>query len=142
MDTRFFLLWIPLLFLLETPIIRGFLRVPAASQEGGFGGCSCTPKTGTRTPKTGARVQKTERRYIKPERGHIRQNRPFTQPPFCFLSSFLRFPRESAVFKCACWRRSLESAKINKNQRNPAFGTGLSSYTPESCLCLKERRTG
>ena len=23
----------------------------------------------------------------KPERGHIRQNRPFTKPPFCFLST-------------------------------------------------------
>ena len=49
-------------------------------QKGGFGGYSPVPKPGTR-------VQSDVPRYQKPERGHIRQNRPFTKPPFCFLSN-------------------------------------------------------
>ena len=43
-------------------------------------------KHGMTVPKTGTRAEQTERRYEKPERGRHRQNRPFTKPPFHFLS--------------------------------------------------------
>ena len=63
-------------------------------QKGGFGGCSPAPRTGMRVhsdvprhPKTATRVHANVPRHQKQERGHIRQNRPFTKPPFCFLST-------------------------------------------------------
>ena len=49
-------------------------------------------KTGTRVHSDVPRHQKPDEGTFgcslvpKPERGYIRQNRPFTKPPFCFLS--------------------------------------------------------
>ena len=42
----------------------------------------CSPDTKNRTEKNSDVPQ-----YQKPERGYIRQDRPFTKPPFCFLST-------------------------------------------------------
>ena len=75
-----------------------FKSPPRASQKGGFqkrgfGGCSPVPKEGTRVHSDVPRYQRKERRYIRMFPGtasrndwNICQNRPFTKPPFCFLS--------------------------------------------------------
>ena len=66
-------------------------------QKGGFGGCSPVPKTGTR-------VHADVPQYQKPERGHIHQNRPFTKPPFCFLSKrALSLQRPQLCILCTVW---------------------------------------
>ena len=62
----------------------------------------------------------------KPERGHIRQNRPFTKPPFCFLSILRSFYLRlcsiclsPALFRaCFCIRLRLESEnpRAHKNK--------------------------
>ena len=50
-----------------------------------LGTCGCAP-----VPQTGTKVHSDVPRYQKPERGYIRQNHPFTKPPFCFISTFIR----------------------------------------------------
>ena len=74
------------------------------SNTGGFGGCSLAPTTRMRVhsdvpwyKKLRRRVHSDVSRYQEPEWGHIRQNRPFTKPPFCFLSILPFLGRFSSI---------------------------------------------
>ena len=64
------------------------------SKKGGFGGRSQVPNRNEGTFRCSPVPNKNRDEGTfgcspvpKKERGHIRQNRPFTKPPFCFLSA-------------------------------------------------------